>query len=631
MVTPMSPLRARRRPSRAVRAIRQQAARLEPVSCRELAGRFADLRDARRSRARTIAAAAAITEAVRRTTGKIFYDVQLQGGLALAGGCVAEMQTGEGKTMTTAIGAAILSLDAHGVHVATTNAYLAARDADELQAPLEAIGLRVGRLPDPHDPEAARQAYRGDVTFGTGYAFGFDRLRDEQAAVPQVQPLGWEHLRTLAGQPPCQPDPIQPGHDAAIVDEADSVLIDEATMPLVLSCGSGQPADAVVLAAAGQIADVLVEDIDYRVDAAVRSIKLTTGGWDRIHGLLSKVVRPRLRRPWSVEIQNALRARLLLAADIDYVVRPGDDGRPAVQIIDANTGRIHPERTWQDGLHQAVEQQAGVPLSDETRSDGRISRQRYFQSYRTLAGLTGTAAPTEFAHVYRLATETIPTHRPNRRRHLPSRAFGTAEARDAAIVADVGCARRRRPQPILIGTRTVAHSERLSERLAAAGVDAVLLNGLQDADEAAIVAGAGRAGAITIATNMAGRGTDIKPDDAALEAGGLHVIIAEPNPSGRIDRQLAGRAARQGQPGTVRAYVAAEDDLFVAGRSRLAERLAGTGLTDREAASLVAEVGRTQTALDADGFARRRRLVQADAWRDRVMQTLAGTAEELDA
>ena len=587
-------------------------------------------------------AAALVNEAVRRTLGKTYYDVQLRGGLALAGGCVAEMQTGEGKTLTTGIGAAVMALASDaGVHIATTNSYLATRDADELAPPLECLGLTVGRLPDPHQPDEAAAAYACDITFGTGYDFGFDRLRDEQAdASRPVPPLGQSYLDRLAGRPAHPVRRVQRGHAAAIIDEADSVLIDEATMPLILAGPGGSPPDAAVLKAAAEIAAALDADRHYRLDPAERSITLTEAGFARAHDRLPASLRPRLTRPWSVTMTSALRAAHILRSGVDYVVQMGDgptgQPQPTVQIVDAGTGRIHPERSWQDGLHQAVEHLAGVPLTPETQSQGRISRQRYFQAYDRLGGLTGTASPHEFGVFYDLPTETIPTHRPPLRRTLPLRMWADGEARDAAIARDIASrcrSRRRHAQPVLVGTRTVAHSLQLSERLTAAGVDHAVLNGVQDADEADLVAAAGQAGRITIATNMAGRGTDIKPSAEALAAGGLHVLIAGPNQSSRVDRQLAGRAARQGQPGSVATYAAADDTLFITGRSELAARLAKrlAGEADAVTAHAVqTEVAAVQARLDRDAFERRRQMVRSDAWRDDVLRTLAGRAEDFD-
>ena len=654
--------RSRRRPARlpratvsAVRRVRELvASHLASESDRELAGRFADLRERagvqrRLTTARTLQAAALLTEAIRRASGKTLYDVQLAGGLAIAAGTVGQMQTGEGKTITTALGAGLLSLVApRGVHVATTNAYLAARDCEELRPPLELLGLAVGGLPDPHDPEAARTAYAADVTFGTGYDFGFDLLRDHQARLAHpVPPLGHSYLQRLAGTLRPLPVPMQRGHDAAVVDEADSVLVDEATMPLILAAPGGSPPDAGVLAAAAWAASQLEAGTHYLADEADRTLQLTDAGWRRGHDLLAAArdehgaIASRLTRPWVVSLGHALRAALFLRRGVDFVVRVAEDGpmtgQPAVQIIDPSTGRIHPERTWQDGLHQAVEQAAGVPLSPETRSDGRISRQRCFGRYTRLAGLTGTAAVAEFAAAYGLPTRTIPTHRPSQRRVLPCRAFGSSHARDAAIAAEVLRRRRRGDgQPILIGARTIAHSEALASALDAVGLAAVVLNGVQDGEEAAIVAAAGQHGALTIATNMAGRGTDIKPDDAALAAGGLHVIVAGPNTSARVDRQLAGRAARQGQPGSVQTFVAGEDELFTLARSRGGERLwaaaAGRRSGEVDAATAAAaerDVAAAQSHLERDAAQRRRRMVQAEAHRDRVMRTLAGTSLEL--
>ena len=573
----------------------------------------------------TITAFALMTEAVRRTTGMEYYDVQLRGGLALVDGHIAQMQTGEGKTLTTGLPAFALSLAGNGVHVATTNSYLAARDCEELRPALELLGLTVGLLPEEHDPVVARLSYECDVTFGTGYDFGFDFLRDQISLRRQPKlALGIRHLSRLAG---CEPRPLellQRPHAFAIVDEADSVLIDEATMPLILSTPTPQTDAPKLLHLAANTAKQLVRDEHFTLNEAQRTIEFTTEGWTTLHEPLQREKISGLQRPWSNYVEQALRASTFLHRDVDYVVIDGE-----VQIVDQQTGRIHAERSWRDGLHQAVEINEGLPPSPEKSSEGRVSRQRYFQLYNKLCGMTGTAAGSgpELSSFYGLNVTEIPTHRPCRRETLPTRCFANDEARDDAVVEDA-IRRQQIGQPVLVGTRTIKHSKRLAERLQSCGVKHTVLNGVQDQSEADIIRRAGLAGSITIATNMAGRGTDIKPDKAALEVGGLHVMAVEHNTSPRVDRQLAGRAARQGQPGSVQFFVSADDEIFVQGESRLPQRIRETSSDGRESNhTFASEIAELQRQLENRDFERRCEMVQRDQWLDSVLETLASRGD----
>lgn len=575
----------------------------------------------------TVSAFALMTEAVRRSTGKEYYDVQLRGGLCLVAGGIAEMQTGEGKTLTTGLPAFALSLTGRGVHVATTNAYLAARDSDELRPALELLGLTVGVLPEEHDPVAARICYDCDVTFGTGYDFGFDFLRDQIAMRKRPRlPLGGLHLFKLAGRSPSAPRLLQRPHAFAIVDEADSVLIDEATMPLILSMPVNDAAAPELLSLAATTARSLAVDEHYTLNPSERLIEFTDIGWQAVHRPLETSKKfSGLKRPWSNYVEQALRAELFLMRDVDYVVIDGQ-----VQIVDQQTGRIHPERSWRDGLHQSVEIKEGVKPSPEKLSEGRVSRQRYFQLYDQLCGMTGTAAGSgpEFQQFYGLPVSNIPTHRPCVRQTLPTRCFADDDARDTAVIKDT-IQRWKRQQPVLIGTRTILNSQRLAFQLQQAKVPHAVLNGVQDEAEADIISRAGIAGAITIATNMAGRGTDIKPDTAALANGGLHVLAVEHNASPRVDRQLAGRAARQGQPGSVQFFVSADDELFVQGKSNLPSQIRshqddfGEHLRD-----VAPDIARLQRTLEQKHFVQRREMVQRDKWLDSVLESLAGQGDK---
>ena len=608
-------------------AVRRRCDSLPSVSASRLLQLASELREhvtATNSRIddRTLTEAFSLmTESVRRATGKVYYDVQLLGGLALARGAIAEMQTGEGKTLTTGLPAFAHSLTGRGVHVATTNAYLAERDRTELKPAFELLGLSVGLLPDEHDHPAKLEAYQSDITYGTGYEFGFDFLRDQIALRKQPEMrLGTRHLARVAGMRIPEAGLLQRGHTFAIVDEADSVLIDEATMPLILSMSIPDSAAFDLLTLAKRTADELIEDEHFIAEKANRTLEFTEQGWTALHEPLHRNASRGLKRPWSNYVEQALRAKLFLVHDVDYVIVDDE-----IQIVDQHTGRIHPERSWRDGLHQAIEIREGISMSPEKSSEGRVSRQHYFQHYDQLCGMTGTATGNEFEfrEFYGLQVVKIPTHRPCRRRQDPSRFFSDGPSRDAAI-ADEVCRLHGSGQPVLVGTRTIRHSRQLAARLEAVGLPHAVLNGVQDEDEAAIVSRAGRARAVTIATNMAGRGTDIKPDARAVEAGGLHVIAAEHNTSRRVDRQLAGRAARQGDEGSVQFFVSADDELFIAGESSLPDRIRKTSGDHGESQTRFEDaVQRLQDHMERKHFERRREMVQRDNWMESVLETLA--------
>ncbi|MEZ6055627.1 MAG: translocase [Planctomycetaceae bacterium] len=562
-----------------------------------------------------------ITEAVRRTTGKLFYDVQLLGGIELSLGRIAQMQTGEGKTLTTALPTFLHAALRGSVHVATTNAYLAQRDCQELRPALELLGLRVGLLPEEHNDAEAREAYQCDVTFGTGYGFGFDFLRDQIALRSRRSiPLGREHLETLAGRIRQKYVPLQRSHAFAIVDEADSVLIDEATMPLILSASASSAASPEVFQLAKDVAGRLQQGEDFEVDPTKRTVEVTEQGWQKAYAALLNQSELPLQRHWSVYVQNALRAKTVYQRDVDYVVVEN-----CVQIVDQHTGRIHPERTWRDGLHQAVEIQENLPVTAEASSNAKITRQRYFQLYDGMAGMTGTAEGVEgeLRDFYELETSIIPTHKPSQRQHFPLRSFGDSETRDAAIT-DAVIELVRLGRPILVGTRTIRHSRELSARLTAKGVSHRVLNGLQDEEEARVIANAGKCRAVTIATNMAGRGTDIHLDGEGLDRGGLHVIGAEPNLSRRVDRQLAGRAARQGNPGSCQFFVAATDEVVGYDDELRSSMLEGCDASGECRRNLTDRVLRIQQQRDVLGYDTRKAMVARDHWMDDVLKTLAG-------
>ena len=576
-----------------VTQILTRSSQLEPLTDHDLTSAATQLRESVSLRiGRTpaldnqtlIEGCALVRDAVRRVTGKEYFQVQILAGLTLSRGCVAEMATGEGKTLTSAIPAFMHSLQYPGVHVATPNAYLARRDFEELRGVYELLGLTAGLLPEKHDTAQARTAYQSHVTYGAGYAFGFDFLRDEltRRQQPSLR-LGQETVLSIRGHRMQQVTTLQSGHWCSLIDEIDSVLLDEALTPLILSVGS-QPTlgDSQLFRLARLLAVAFERGRDFQISTGHGRVQLTSAGIEQseraltspsLHGFDANLnFRAELKRPWSTYVENALQARYIFRPDVDYVVRDGE-----IQIVDQKTGRIFSDRSWRGGLHQAVEEYAGVRLSDEKASVGRITRQSYYKLYRSLCGMTGTAAgaEAEFNGIYNLPTVRIPLNRPSQRIHFPDRYFCDLESKFNAVVLQAA-ERHAQQQPILIGTRTISDSEQISSLLTARRIAHVVLNGKQDQEESEIVAEAGHAGRVTVATNMAGRGTDIKPDQKSIAAGGLHVICVERHESRRIDNQLAGRAARAGAPGSCQFYVSADDELVAHHAPKLATRLRST-------------------------------------------------------
>jgi len=605
-------------------AVREQAARLQGLESAAFTRAAWDVRDGRDTSEVALQTSFAFAlEAVRRSTGKTFYDVQLMAGSVLAGGRLAEMATGEGKTLVTMLPVVHAAMNGSPVHVSTTNSYLAARDCDELQGALELLGMRVALLPEDNDDTAKRSAYAADITYGTGYEFGFDYLRDQLKLREHPEDrLGDTWLRKLTGAAPDSASLVQSAREVSVVDEIDSVLIDEANTPLVISFFNSDQTDDRPFQLAARSAALLNEDQDYEVDQQQGKIALQASGEQKISEQRSATIGLPLQRPWTLYVEQALRAQHLLQRNADYVVQ-----HDKVALVDQQTGRIFPERKWRDGLHQAVELAEGVPLSPETSSFARISRQRFFQTYRHATGMTGTAADaiTEFQTFFQLDVVRIPLHRPSQRLELPARAFVDDDARAAAIVESVR-EHRDAGQPVLIGTRTIEQSSFLADALKSARIEHQVLNGLQDADEAAIVADAGQAGRVTVATNMAGRGTDIRICERAREAGGLHVIVAEPNRSHRVDRQLKGRCARQGDPGTCEVLIAATDDLLQSeGKSLAAHIRRSASRQGRSRLKMETELLKLQRRAEHTDFLRRQHLLRQSLWIESLLDTLVGS------
>lgn len=511
---------------------------------------------------RLITAFACIREAVKRSKNMRPYDVQIMAGLVMSKGQLAEMATGEGKTLVATLPTAVLALAGKGVHVATVNAYLAERDYELMKPVYEFLGLSVGLLKERDSPENKRAAYQADITYGTGYEFGFDFLRDQLLRLGFEKPkLGqnWKES-VLQWRGLSNPEPVQRPFAFAVIDEIDSVLIDEAVTPLIISrpAPQGESPDADLYRKAHQCALQLKEGEDYDISIKERQLRLTRDGMKQIYAQRPTLNNVQLKRAWHEYVEQALRAEYLHQKDVHYLSKDN-----AIEIIDENTGRSFPDRKWRSGLHQAVEAKEGVIISAETESDVTISRQRFYRLYPFLCGMSGTAKEeeSEFLNVYKLRVIPIPRHRPLQRIDLPDRIFASNTAKLEAIVDEV----RKYQQlgrPVLIGTRTVKRSDEVARALKKAGIHYALLNARQDKEEAEIIALAGLSGRVTIATNMAGRGADIPLGKGVTELGGLHVIGEERNESRRIDRQLAGRSGRQGDPGSSQFFLSYDDELL---------------------------------------------------------------------
>ncbi len=513
---------------------------------------------------------ALVREASSRVLGLRHYDVQLVGGYALLRGTIAEMATGEGKTLAATLAATAAAIAGWPVHVVTVNDYLARRDAENMGLLYAFFGLSVGTVVHGQTPDQRRAAYASAIAYCTNKELAFDYLRDRIALGHTRGNLRLK-IETLSRPAGRGAQLLLRGLYFAIVDEADSVLIDEARTPLIISHEADTSADAEMYRQALALAEGLEEHRDFGVLSDERNISLTRAGTERI----GQAARP-LGGPWRNSVLRnelvckALAAQRLYHRDDHYLVRDG-----TVRIIDEYTGRVMPDRFWAEGLHQLIELKEGCELSGAHVTLARMTYQRFFRRYQRLAGMTGTASEVarELWQVYRLAVVQVPTNRPLRRVSLAARVLPDQAVKWRAIVARIA-ALHRTGAPVLLGTRSVAASETASRYLTQAGLPHVVLSAAQDAEEAGIIAQAGQPGRITIATNMAGRGTDITIADEVERLGGLHVIMSERHEAGRIDRQLAGRAARQGKPGWFQPVVALDDPLMDMDRLGLVRRLA---------------------------------------------------------
>ena len=569
-----------------------------------------------------------VCEAVRRRVGVELFDTQLLAARAMTQGCIAEMQTGEGKTLAALPAAVVGALRGTPVHVVTPNIYLARRDHEEAQPVLELLGVSTARIVEPGDelPDlelAKQQAYNSEVAYGTGYELGFDYLREQSEAVAHASAtatLGSMILQRLSGNIVSSSNRQQ--HGLAIVDEADHVLVDDADSPLILSqTPSAAAPDAVVHQFARRTAAEL-EDQKHFVTAGERT-RLTKDGLRHIHRTADLPIE-HLRRPWAEYVEQALKARLGYHRDVHYVVQDQQ-----IRIVDPGTGRVFSDRSWSDGLHQAIEAKEDVPVTSERTAIASITRQRYFQRYAALAGMTGTAegCERELQQVYGAGVRLIPRRRPSRVQHLRARAFVDRDAKWSAILNEVQQVRRA-GRPVLIGTRNIADSIAFADGLTKASVSFQLLNGCQDAQEAEVIADAGHSGCVTIATNLAGRGTDIRLSESARAAGGLHVIVSQPHEIQRVDRQLAGRCGRQGDPGSVRMFVSADDQLIENHGRWLQRPMQRAGGRDGEVSIDLSErIRGLQTRIERQRSMARRRMLQRDLARINLMSGIEPTSD----
>lgn len=556
-------------------------------------------------------AAACVIYAVRRALGKELFDVQLHAGLIVGCGAVAEMQTGEGKTIAGVLPAYLRSLTGLGVHVATPNDYLAKRDHDLLAPVFHQLGLTTGAITASAAPQEKQAAYRADITYGSSHAFGIDYLRDQLDLDGAVEKRLGDRVYTTATGIESESRLLQRGLNSAIIDEVDHVLIDDAISPLLLSrAGEGEAPDADVHRAALACSASLYADGDFRVLGGSQ-VQLTEAGFDRVYAPHAQpfLTHPALVRPWHEYVVLALRARTCYQRDVHYVVRDAK-----VQIVDASTGRIFEDRTWSDGLQQAIETREKVEIRAEAKALARVTRQRLFRQYAFLGGMTGTAAgcEREFASVYGLPVEVVPLRTPSRR-VLLSDHFTRTFAEKVADIADDAERMIAAGRAVLIGTLSIVESLEIARELQLRDLSFQLLNGIQDADEALLISQAGRRGAITVATSLAGRGTDIQLDPQVAEAGGLHVIVAQKHSLARVDRQLIGRSARCGDPGSAQVFVSAEDAIANADApwiSRAIRRWSnrGSGAT----LSLKKQLWRTQCRIQKSQFSSRQRLLRCE-------------------
>jgi len=533
---------------------------------------------------------ALVREAAVRTIKQRHYDVQMIGGIALFNGCIAEMETGEGKTLTATLPMYIHALVGKGAHLATVNDYLAERDAQLMTQVYEMLGLSVGVVLTKDKSAERRKAYGCDITYGTAKEFGFDFLRDRLLLRRMgVTGAGIFGEITAAALDPGGEQPVQRGAHFALVDEADSILIDEARTPLIIGSIGDKAIEKIVATYrwAAEVAPQFIDDEHYEYDHDDKKVELTATGRQMVRILPKPTALTTMGLVDLYQyIERAIRVHRDYHLDQQYVVKPGESGEDEIVIVDENTGRLAEGRKWRDGIHQAVEAKQGITVTVPTGQAARITVQDLFLRYKYLAGMTGTAssATREFRKVYHKVVLPVPTNRPAQRKRLPDLVFGTADEKWHAIVQEIRDLHLE-GRPVLVGTRSIDKSITLARLLNLAGIEHKVLNAHEIATEAEIVKHAGEPGKVMVATNMAGRGTDIKLGPGVAELGGLHVICTELHDSARIDRQLMGRCGRQGDPGTVRQYMSLDDEVIRSGFGpETADKMEALGKTSPQSA-----------------------------------------------
>ena len=515
---------------------------------------------------------ALVREAGRRTLSMRHYDVQIIGGIALFEGYITEMQTGEGKTLTATLPLYIHSLVGKGAHLATVNDYLARRDAEWMEPIFKALGLSVGIIQTPDDQSSRRVSYAADVTYGTAKEFGFDFLRDRLLLRAQNR-IETEMLGDGAsGFSGSGDSVVMRGMHFGLVDEADSILIDEARTPLIIGSIEDTVRDQIIETYhwASETAPLYELDEHFTIDPETKQYELTARGRQKVRALpKSDLVRLMGLVDMYEYTERAVKVHREFLLDRQYVIRPGDKGVDEIVIVDEFTGRLAEGRKWRDGIHQAIEAKEGVEISVPTGQAARITVQDLFLRYPNLAGMTGTAATSagELKKIYRTPVLRVPTNKPPQRKQLPDLVFGSMEKKFEAIVDEIQEVHSR-GRPILIGTRSIDKSETLSRMLDELNIPHQVLNANNVEMEAEIVSEAGGPNRVTVATNMAGRGTDIKLDNEIEKLGGMHVICTELHDAARIDRQLIGRCGRQGDRGSYRQYLSLDDDILLTGLGR---------------------------------------------------------------
>ena len=571
---------------------------------------------------------AVVREAARRTLGQRHFDVQLMGGIALHKGGIAEMKTGEGKTLVATLPAYLNALEGGGVHVVTVNDYLARRDVVWMGQIFNFLGLSVGCIAhdtsflyDPahtskdeerdklgafkvvHEflcPCSRKEAYAADITYGTNNEFGFDYLRDNMAYSEEQM--------------------SQRGHNFAIVDEIDSILIDEARTPLIISAPDEESAELYKTFA--KITPRLKETADFKVEEKMKAVTITETGIEKVEKMLGVAdIYSEKGIKYVHQLEQALRAKVLFLRDRDYVVKGGE-----VIIVDEFTGRLMPGRRWSEGLHQAIEAKEGVAIQRESRTLATITFQNYFRLYKKLAGMTGTAQTSaeEFHKVYNLEVVKIPTNKPLQRKNLPDKVFQNEDGKWKALIREIK-ERNRKGQPVLVGTVSIEKNEKLSTMLSRERIPHKLLNAKNHEEEGVIIAQAGKFGGVTVATNMAGRGVDIilggQPSSSVESekvcgVGGLLVVGTERHEARRIDDQLRGRSGRQGDPGETQFYVSLEDDLMrIFGSDRIKRMMGAFGIPEDEPIEnkmVSRAIESAQTKIEGFNFDSRKHVLEYD-------------------